>query len=285
MKASLSEIKKLAQLTLREKGFYSGEIDGIWGKISDAGFTQYSNFLKSKGMKLGEDDAIFEDAGVSAISGVVVIDPGHGGTKKTGGSSSNNATSASGVLEKTMTLSLAKLVRSELKALTAEIPGSKVTVHLTRNNDSNLGLVDRAQVAAKKKADVFVSIHYNGFNGAARGTETWIFPESGGNLNPEEDRGLATRVQAGMMTALRRHDPNAKDRGVKDSKRLAVLRDVSLGNRRGEHATRACLVECEFIDVPEVDRLLNTGPDAAQAMKDLAQGIAEGILQDLEANA
>ena len=33
--------------------------------------------------------------------GIVVIDPGHGGTLDTGGSSKNNATSPSGVLRKT----------------------------------------------------------------------------------------------------------------------------------------------------------------------------------------
>jgi len=241
--------------------------------------------MKSEAMNLGDDDVIVEDVEMTAVSGTVVIDPGHGGIKKVGGSSANNTTSASEVPEKAMTWSLAKLVRSELKALTAATPGSKVTVHLTRDDDSNLGLLDRAQVAAKKKVDVCVSIHYNGFNGAARATETWIYPESGGNVNISEDPDLATRVQAGMMGALRLFDPKAKDRGVKDSKKLGVLKDVRLGNSRGEHPTRACLVECEFIDVPAVDSLLNTGPNAAKAMKGLAHGIATGISQDLEANA
>jgi len=32
VKASSKNIKKLAQLMLRTKGFYRGEIDGVWGK-------------------------------------------------------------------------------------------------------------------------------------------------------------------------------------------------------------------------------------------------------------
>ena len=79
-----------------------------------------------------------------------MLDPGHGGTKKTGGSSHNNATSASGVLEKAMTLDLAKAVQSELRAIADATPGSKIRVHLTRTGDSNLGLAARAGMAAGK---------------------------------------------------------------------------------------------------------------------------------------
>ena len=43
--------------------------------------------------------------------GRIVIDPGHGGTSETGGSSWNNAVSASGVPEKVMTLQLAFRVK------------------------------------------------------------------------------------------------------------------------------------------------------------------------------
>jgi N-acetylmuramoyl-L-alanine amidase len=39
---------------------------------------------------------------------VVVIDAGHGGASKVGGSSANNATSPSGLLEKQLTLAVAR---------------------------------------------------------------------------------------------------------------------------------------------------------------------------------
>ena len=108
--------------------------------------------------------------------GVVVIDPGHGGNLDTGNSSKNNAVSPSGVLEKNMTLRFAFLVRDALKAI-ALSGAHDIKVFLTRDSDVNLGLADRAAVAKSKKADIFLSIHFNGFNGVARGTETLISPK------------------------------------------------------------------------------------------------------------
>ena len=132
MAASIKNIRKLAQVLLRDKGFYSGDIDGLWGTGSNAAFDDYSRFLRGSGLEIGDEDAIVEDATVKGITGVVVLDPGHGGDSKIGGSSANNATSASGVPEKTMTLELAKLVRKELNKISSGRPGSDIKVHLTR---------------------------------------------------------------------------------------------------------------------------------------------------------
>ena len=284
MKAPLKDIKKLAQLLLKTEGFYSGEIDGKWGSISNAGYADYMAFLQQSGLDIGEAEAVLEDPVVEGITGVVVLDPGHGGSRKVGGSSPNNATSASGVPEKSMTLELAKLVRTELNAIAKRNHGSKIKVHLTRSDDSNLTLYDRARFASANSADVFVSIHYNGFNGQARGTETWILSERNGNVNVAEDKALADRVQSNLFRMLQAHDTAAQDRGVKDNQKLGVLTDIHLGNSRAKHATRACLVEVEFIDVTAVDELLNTGLNAAKMRTDVARSIAHAIVQDLEAN-
>ena len=99
MAASIKNIRKLAQVLLRDKGFYSGDIDGLWGTGSNTAFDDYSRFLRGSGLEIGDEDAIVEDATVKGITGVVVLDPGHGGGSKIGGSSANNATSASGVPE------------------------------------------------------------------------------------------------------------------------------------------------------------------------------------------
>jgi hypothetical protein len=85
-----------------------------------------------------------------------------------------------------------------------------------------------------------------------------------------------------MFATLSRHDPEARDRGVKDNQRLGVLKDVHLQNPGTEHATRACLVEVEFIDVDVVDKLLNTGPKAKTVRLDVARAMAEAIAEDLE---
>jgi|HubBroStandDraft_6_1064221.scaffolds.fasta_scaffold422115_1 N-acetylmuramoyl-L-alanine amidase len=102
------------------------------------------------------------------MSKVIVIDPGHGGTSPVGGSSPNNATALpSGILEKTMTLDMAKRIRSAIAGKTAD-----VEVVLTRSTDVNIGIGDRARTSANNRADLFLSIHFNAFNRVARGVDS-----------------------------------------------------------------------------------------------------------------
>jgi N-acetylmuramoyl-L-alanine amidase len=209
--------------------------------------------------------------------GIVVIDPGHGGNLDVGGSSKNNATSASGVLEKNMTLRFAFLVRDALQDA-AQLGGHDIKIFLTRDDDVNLGLAARAAKAKSKKADVFLSIHFNGFNGTSRGTETLIHPTPV-NSNHAADKALAQRIQKAAFNALKAHDPKAKNRGVKDQK-LGVLKEAHLGTK-----ARGCMIEVEFIDVPAVDTLLNIGPNSPQVRKDICKAIAGAIIEDLTANS
>jgi N-acetylmuramoyl-L-alanine amidase len=208
--------------------------------------------------------------------GIVVIDPGHGGLFDVGGSSKNNAVSPSGVLEKNMTLRFAFLVRDALQEA-ALLGGHDIKIFLTRATDTNLGLSARAAVGKSKKADVFLSIHFNGFNGTARGTETLISPKAI-NSKHAADKALAQRVQKAAFNAIKAHDSNANSRGVKDQK-LGVLNQASLGTK-----ARGCLVEVEFIDVPAVDKLLNLSPSSPQVRADICKAIAGAIIDDLIAN-
>jgi N-acetylmuramoyl-L-alanine amidase len=208
-------------------------------------------------------------------TGTIVIDPGHGGTTNIDGSDANHAVSPSGALEKNMTLDFALRVRD---ALTAAAPGVKVV--LTRTTDTNLSLSARANVARDNKANIFLSIHFNGFNGAARGVETLVRPIDAGNVNHAEDVELAQRVLTRVFNAVKARDAGTKDRGVKDQ-RLGVLRDDQLGNTAAVHPCRACLLEIEFIDVPAVDALLNTGPSATTVRNEIAAAIKDALLEQL----
>jgi len=211
--------------------------------------------------------------------GTVVIDPGHGGTEDIGGSDANHAVSFSGVLEKTMTLQLGLLVRDAL--LAANGAGHNFTVVMTRTTDVNLSLAARANVARDHKADLLLSIHFNGFNAAVRGVETLVRPVADGNVNHDDDTAFARKIQQRVFDAIHAKDPNTKDRGVKDQK-LGVLNDVALGNTAANHRCRACLVEVEFIDVEAVDKLLNTGPSAAANRRDIAHAITAAIIEELK---
>ena len=208
--------------------------------------------------------------------GTVVIDPGHGGALETGGSSANNATTPSGILEKNMTLRFGLLVRDAIKAA-ATAGGHNIKVVMTRETDKNLGLTARANVAKANDADLFLCIHFNASNAHnARGVETLVRPKSAGNTNHADDTSFAKKIQAGVFSAIKAHDPTTKDRGVKDQV-LGVLKDAALGN-----GVRACLVEVEFIDTKAVDELLNLNANAAEVRADIAAAMAKACIAELK---
>ncbi|HEX8152558.1 MAG TPA: N-acetylmuramoyl-L-alanine amidase [Thermoanaerobaculia bacterium] len=209
-----------------------------------------------------------------AKQGTIVLDAGHGGTANIGGSDANHAVSVSGVTEKEITLDIALRVRDAL-AQKAAAEGHSIKIVMTREKDENLGLAERASLAKKHDADLLLSIHCNGFNKQTRGTETLVLPTEKGNLNIAADKAFAQRVQTAVLLSIKKHDPKAKDRQVKEQS-LGVLRDVHHGPR-----TRACLLELEFIDVPEVDELLVSGPKATEVRADIAASIAHALIASL----
>ena len=169
---------------------------------------------------------------------VVVIDPGHGGTKKIGGSSPNNAKSASNVLEKDINLDIARRVRQSLQQglgyERAKQLDKDVKVALTRDLDINIGLSARAEVAQQNKASIYLSIHCNHFDGIARGTECWvdrkymqpkIVPQAGDyitlpgpgssssgvrNINIDADIEFAKRIVDATLAAFKEFDNQAR---------------------------------------------------------------------------
>lgn len=207
----------------------------------------------------------------------IVIDPGHGGTGSIGGSDGDHAVSPTGVREKNLTLIFANLTKAALETA-ATNGGHTLNVIMTRTTDVNLSLADRARVARTNRADRFLSIHFNGFNGVSRGVETYI-RRAQDNVNFAEDRRFARRIQNAVFDVIEGFDSGSNDRGVKQE-RFGVLNDTALGNTSGGHC-RACLLEVEFLDVPAVDVLLNTGSNANVVRTRIAEAIAGAIIQDL----
>lgn len=94
----------------------------------------------------------------------VVIDPGHGG-KDPGCISANRKH-----YEKNITLSVALKLGALIKK---EFPSVKVIY--TRSTDKYVDLSERAAIANRNKADLFISIHVNATKATqARGTETFV---------------------------------------------------------------------------------------------------------------
>ena len=95
----------------------------------------------------------------SANKTLIVIDPGHGGIDP-------GATRGNKILEKDITLAVAKRIKKELEK------SSRYSVLLTRDGDTFMSLHERFMVAQGRLADLFISIHADsirkrGIRGAA----------------------------------------------------------------------------------------------------------------------
>lgn len=86
----------------------------------------------------------------------VVIDPGHGG-KDAGCISRDRKT-----YEKNLTLSISKLLGEKISAAYPD-----VKVVYTRSTDKYITLNDRAEIANRNHADLFISIHINSFSSSS----------------------------------------------------------------------------------------------------------------------
>ena len=107
---------------------------------------------------------------------VVAVDPGHGG-EDTG------AQGPGGVLEKNVTLAVARALVDELN----QMPG--VQGVLTRRGDYFIPLRERYHIAERMKADLFVSIHCNSSHrrGSGSGTEVYFLSLHGASDQADAD--------------------------------------------------------------------------------------------------
>jgi N-acetylmuramoyl-L-alanine amidase len=190
---------------------------------------------------------------------LVILDPGHGG--------SDTGTRGRRSVEKTLTLDLAKRVERYLEA-------DGLAAVLTRTSDRNVGLDDRVDFAKSKRADLFVSIHFNS-GGGAEGIETYCVPAAGagstasphetgdacpGNRNDGQNVWLAHCVQRATLRAT-----GAPDRGVRRA-RFVVIRDAPCP---------AILAECGFLSNRAEEQQILTDDYRDKLAKSIAAGILE----------
>lgn len=144
---------------------------------------------------------------------LVVIDAGHGGRDP-------GAISVSGqVREKELTLVLAQALRDEL------VKRGRVRVAMTRDDDRYLTLEDRAAVARRLSAAMFVSIHIDSAaNPLARGASVYSLSDVASDA---EAAGLAARENAG-------EDQNARGDTVQ-----MMLADLSMRSNMSASADLA----------------------------------------------
>ena len=180
---------------------------------------------------------------------VVCLDAGHGDTDA--GAVNEDR------LEKDDNLRMALAVRDKLEAAGSE----RLTVLMTRADDTFLELQQRVDLANEGGATVFVSLHRN--SGGGKGVEVWT-----SSLKEKAECRLAQYIMDGLEQA-----GVQKVRGVKHGTAgdPAVSYTVV-----GRTEMPACLVELGFIDNDEDNALLDSHWDA------YAQAIADGILKMVE---
>ena len=132
---------------------------------------------------------------------VVVIDPGHGG-KDFGASVGNTK-------EKDIVLDLALRLGNSIKAKYPEIK-----VIYTRTKDVFIPLYDRANIANKNKADLFISIHVNGTDKTSvQGTETFVLGQhrTKDNLEVAKKENSVILLEDDYTTKYEGFDPNSPE--------------------------------------------------------------------------
>ena len=209
---------------------------------------------------------------------VIVIDPGHGGTANLPGSSWNNATSPTGIREKNMALSYGTELRTSLLAWATANDAPFSRMIMTRTADMNVSGANRAARARDNGADVIFIIHFNAFNGVARGTLE--VRRTNGNVNAQEDIDFIDRVLDDLVPAIQGFDAAANRRAAV-AVNTSVASDANLGNVAAYHPVRAGYCEVEFIDNPQVDQLLNHGANAAAVRAAVANATADAIIEDI----
>ncbi|MEH4624428.1 N-acetylmuramoyl-L-alanine amidase AmiA [Phytobacter diazotrophicus] len=216
---------------------------------------------------------------------IVMLDPGHGGID-------TGAIGGNGSKEKHVVLAIAKIVRTILR-------NRGIDARLTRTGDTFIPLYDRVEIAHQHGADLFMSIHADGFiNPSAAGASVFALSNRGASSAMAKylsDRENAADDLAGKKAKDKDHllqqvlfDLVQTDT-IKNSLTLGshILRQIKpvhrLHSRNTEQAAfvvlkspsiPSVLVETSFITNPQEEKLLGT----TAFRQKIANAIADGII-------
>ncbi|MBW4466637.1 MAG: N-acetylmuramoyl-L-alanine amidase [Pegethrix bostrychoides GSE-TBD4-15B] len=174
---------------------------------------------------------------------VVVVDPGHGGGDP-------GAVGIGGIHEADIVLDVAQQVASLLEK-------QGIQAVLTRQDDQEVELEPRVDLADRLNAALFVSIHANAISLSrpdVNGLETYYY---------ESGRALATSIHNSLLDSI-----SMNDRGIRQA-RFYVLTETSMP---------AVLVEIGFVTGREDVVRFNSAASRSQ----IAAAIAQGVLRYLQ---
>ncbi len=201
---------------------------------------------------------------------IIVIDPGHGGRDK-------GARGPDGVLEKRVTLTLARMIRAELE--------NKYSSVLTRSGDYWLDIPDRTAVANHTKADMFISIHTGGsFLHKASGILVFYFKE----ISEPAPAFEATLPKPFKDSDIQIPWDNIQNKHIAASKVLAELMQNRINDQikfMESKTESAPLMVLSGADMPsiliEIGYLTNPATEKelrnVEILSEIAKGISNGI--------
>lgn len=222
------------------------------------------------------------------------IDPGHGG-KDTGAPGSIS-------VEKNINLKVALTFGRYVERNCPD-----VTIVYTRRTDVFIPLYERAEIANRKKADLFVSVHTNSLKGnhTMKGFETYTLGD-GSSHAKETNLEVAKRENSVILLEkdYKQHyvgfDPNSPESNIMfefiQDKNLT--RSIDLAKMMQKHVCRsanrpnkgvhqqnlavlrltsmpACLIELGYISTPSEEQLLNN----QQQIDNIARGIYNAFVE------
>lgn len=194
-----------------------------------------------------------KDPNLIDLNKTIVLDPGHGGKDP-------GAISPNGTKEKDVNLIIGLKTKAQLELL-------GYNVIMTRTNDTYVDLYERANIANRNNADIFVSIHHNStLNNSINGLEILYCPRGQGNGKTEDQYPLSQAISKGILGST-----GGKDRGIIQRPGLVVIRETNMP---------AVLVEVGY---------LSNAADEALIVNDsyqnkVVQGMINGIQSYIDLN-
>lgn len=173
---------------------------------------------------------------------VIMIDAGHGG-------SDPGTISVTGAYEKNISLTLAEKLASALEQ-------ANYTVIMTRQDDSYIGLDERAAMANNANVDFFISMHCNAIENKpdVNGLQVLYYPDSN-NHNAQ----VATTMLDSMLLST-----NATNKGIVPQPEIVVLKKTAM---------QSLLIENGFVTNEDEAKKL----ESSSYQQKLVKGIVHGV--------
>lgn len=185
---------------------------------------------------------------------LVVVDAGHGGQ--------DGGAVAGGLIEKNLSLTLARQLRGYLQDL-------GLRVKMTRDSDVFIELEERSKIAAETKATLFVSLHLNTSDtSSVNGIETYYAEQKSLVARRNQSGSRGKNASEMLARSLQQHvclGSKAEDRGIK-AKNYAVVTHTPCP---------AALIECGFLTHADEVAKLKRAEYQASLTRSIAAGVAE----------